>query len=549
MIGVICSSGEREPASEFFELFKTPWEFRSAEGSYHTVICTTGESPAAGRNLTVHFAPDVRPADSPVLVSPSGGNGMPFPVYHPAAPLPPGSGHPLLLADDGARIMAVAETSGSATVIRAAFNPFRELDHLLRTGQPEGFAAYPALDALIDCLRNWITGCGVPLVEIPPVPAGHPFSVCLTHDVDHPSLRRHRLDHTMWGYLLRSTAGSAMEVARGRRGLSYLTRNLKAAASLPMVHLGWKRDSWRSFTDYVGLDAPATPTFFVIPRSGDPGRGNGKPASPHRASGYGAHDIREELEELATGGAEIAVHGIDAWADAASGRHERDTLNAIPAAAARNRGGIRMHWLYADRDTPARLEEAGYRYDSTFGYCSTVGYRAGTTQPYRPPGTKRLRELPLHVMDTALFYPAYLHLRQEEAAARVRPLIDHAESAGGVLTLNWHDRSLFPERQWADSYRDLLRELRRRNPWMPSASQAVDWFDSRRAATFETSIESGETRIRVRTAEPPAGPPLRLRIHRPETATPLPSRRSGGAPFTDLAFTHEVETSLPKYES
>ena len=44
-------------------------------------------------------------------------------------------------------------------------------------------------------------------------------------------------------------------------------------------------------------------------------------------------------------------------------------------------------------------------YDSTIGYNETVGYRAGTTQPYRPLAASRLLELPLHVMDTALFYP------------------------------------------------------------------------------------------------------------------------------------------------
>ena len=44
------------------------------------------------------------------------------------------------------------------------------------------------------------------------------------------------------------------------------------------------------------------------------------------------------------------------------------------------------------------------------GYNETVGYRAGTTQAYKPLEASRLLELPLHVMDTALFYPAYLGL-------------------------------------------------------------------------------------------------------------------------------------------
>ena len=67
-----------------------------------------------------------------------------------------------------------------------------------------------------------------------------------------------------------------------------------------------------------------------------------------------------------------------------------------------------MHWLYYDQQSPVALEQAEAVYDSTIGYKETVGYRAGTTQVYKPLQVTRLLELPMHVMDTALFYPAYL---------------------------------------------------------------------------------------------------------------------------------------------
>ena len=56
---------------------------------------------------------------------------------------------------------------------------------------------------------------------------------------------------------------------------------------------------------------------------------------------------------------------------------------------------------------PQHWRMAGATYDSTIGYNETVGYRAGTTQVYKPLEMTRLLELPLHVMDTAMFYPAY----------------------------------------------------------------------------------------------------------------------------------------------
>src|SRR4051812_46647203 len=38
MIGVICKHSEREVVEEFFQLFKTPWEFYSDAQSYELVI-------------------------------------------------------------------------------------------------------------------------------------------------------------------------------------------------------------------------------------------------------------------------------------------------------------------------------------------------------------------------------------------------------------------------------------------------------------------------------------------------------------------------------
>ncbi len=82
------------------------------------------------------------------------------------------------------------------------------------------------------------------------------------------------------------------------------------------------------------------------------------------------------------GGFEVGLHGIDAWADKDSAAEERRRLEPRSGTAGL---GVRMHWLYWDKDTFRILDEAGFAYDSTFGYNDTVGYRAGTVQAYRPP--------------------------------------------------------------------------------------------------------------------------------------------------------------------
>ena len=115
--------------------------------------------------------------------------------------------------------------------------------------------------------------------------------------------------------------------------------------------------------------------------------------------------------------------------------------------------GLRMHWLYFDpKRSPEILDQAGFDYDSTCGYNETVGFRAGTAQVFRPLGTRHLLELPLLIMDTAMFYPAYMNLTDRAARSVVQQLIQHVQRFGGALTINWHDRSLAAERCWDEFY-------------------------------------------------------------------------------------------------
>ena len=191
-----------------------------------------------------------------------------------------------------------------------------------------------------------------------------------------------------------------------------------------------------------------------------------------------------------------------------------------------------MHWLFFSEKSPATLEKAGFSYDSTVGYNETVGYRAGTTQAFKPLDVQTILELPLHIMDTALFYPAYLNLSPEQAAAVIRTMVENAVRFGGVLTVNWHDRSIAPERLWDAAYIHLLDELKTRHAWFATASDSVAWFRKRRSAVIESvTREAGDGSFRVKVSLPNGEdllPGLTLRVHKP-----APS----GAPNADRQFT------------
>jgi len=46
MIGVICNPEQRPVAEEFFQLFKSPWEFFCEGETYEVVLTTAGRPPS-----------------------------------------------------------------------------------------------------------------------------------------------------------------------------------------------------------------------------------------------------------------------------------------------------------------------------------------------------------------------------------------------------------------------------------------------------------------------------------------------------------------------
>ena len=129
----------------------------------------------------------------------------------------------------------------------------------------------------------------------------------------------------------------------------------------------------------------------------------------------------------------------------------------------------------------------------------------------------------MNIMDTALFYQSYMNLAPAAARREVDRLIDCAVRLGGVLTINWHDRSLAPERMWDEFYIDLLRELRRRGAWLTSAREAVAWFRARREAQMDGAVASSIS---------PGLPGLQIVRHEPVARHAL---RSGSREFSGSA--------------
>jgi hypothetical protein len=519
MIGVIANGIEPSTVAEFFELFKTPWEFWRPATRYDVLLCSNSPVPENDASVLLIYGSqrqafersrgiETRSIRGPGFVT---FRGRRMPIYGNCL-LFDGQGDKVLLHDETGSATAVSTAPGPQAMVRLGFDLFEEVHHLLTKGQPAELANIPTLELHIGLLRELIVSQRVPLVEILPVPAGYHFTVCLTHDVDHPRLHHHKCDYTMFGFLYRALIGSVIQFCSGRRSLQQVAANWKAALSLPLVFAGIIKDFWNQLDRYLELEMGLASTFFVIPTKGDPGVDYHGRTRAKRASRYALADIAEDLKKLLSANREIAVHGIDAWRDSAKGCDERQRIQGITRAA---EIGVRMHWLYFNSQSPMTLEKSGFSYDSTVGYNETIGYRAGTAQVFKHPDVDRLLELPLHIMDTALFYPSYMNLSDDQARVAMLPLIENVTKFGGVLTINWHDRSLGPERLWGDAYVTLLRDLRTRTPWFATAAQTVSWFRRRRAASFaRIAQDGGSVRVQAACASTTIDlPPLTLRVY------------------------------------
>jgi hypothetical protein len=550
LIGVIPKTAQMTIVEEFFELFKTPWEFYRPGQAYDVVIATADEIPQVHAKLLLVYGPARRSIDPRLGIVAAGRHqgailserDTLLPIYGEMLTFADGSeGIPQVKA--GSAIAGLRVGSSDSTVMRLGYDLFEEVRFLFSSGQPIEHAHIPTLEIHIRMLRHWILDAGIPLLEIPPAPARQSFIVCLTHDIDFVGIRNHRFDHSMWGFVYRATVGALLNLIRGRISLTGLFRSWLAAASLPFVYAGWARDFWEPFEWYMGIEKGLPATYFLIPfkrRQGEnvPGR-----HASRRATAYDVGDLPHWTATLLEQGCELGVHGIDAWHSADKGR---DELAKIEAVTGESSIGIRIHWLLRDANTPSVLERAGYAYDSTFGYNETAGYRAGTSQVFRPLGAQILLELPLHIQDGALFYPHRLDLSEAEAEKRCQALIDNARQFGGVLTLLWHDRSHGPERFWGDFYVRLLQTLRSSDGWFGTAAQVISWFRKRREVRFErVEAADGTAQTSLRYHGEEILPPLNIRVHRPYGgATDPGSRCETTSDFVDIPWNGETGDEL-----
>jgi hypothetical protein len=554
LIGVVANRDEYEAVEEFFQLFKTPWEFFRPEKKYKVLLCTTMNADLPLSDLTILFSSHSTTFDREHTIQVESLNpeklvycqeGV-LPLYKRVSRLGGQGWDHLLTIQATDEPVAIRKSIEGQTTVRVGFDLFLEVRHLLTRGQRIDHALIPTIDRFISTMRKWILDAGIPVCEIPPTPDGYRFIGCMTHDVDFLRFRDHFMDRTFFGFLHRVLFSTPRNFILGKVSFNVLIKNLVAVLLSPMVYLGLLNDFWDLAEKYADIEGDIPSTFFIIPFKGVPGENPDGSPDPGRRSRYGADDLGDYLNKSLERGCEIAVHGIDSWVSPDMGEKERSAVSAVTDIPAQ---GMRTHWLYFSPDSFRHLEEAGFTYDSSIGYNEAVGFRCGTTQAFRPLGVNVLLEIPLHVMDTALLYPGRMSLGYEEAMSRIKSVLAPYRSLGGVMTINWHHRSIGPERYWDELYMEVVAMLKDSEAWFATASSTAKWFRKRRLVSFqEMEVASDRLRIKGSCSEDNSSPGLVLRIHLPVNSY-FGSRPNGGpegiSGYQDFPVTDHLDLTVP----
>ena len=152
MIGVLLNPSDLETASEFFELFKTPWEPAVAGRRYRAVLCTDGSFADYDADVILVYSSREQGVDreAGVLVHPANGpvgvvwGEWTFPIYRGVG-ICDQAGHEGALKASGKSIDC-RYAAGRRIVRRIGYDLFAEVRYLLTESQPVAWARTPTLD-------------------------------------------------------------------------------------------------------------------------------------------------------------------------------------------------------------------------------------------------------------------------------------------------------------------------------------------------------------------------------------------------------------------
>ena len=299
-------------------------------------------------------------------------------------------------------------------------------------------------------------------------PGGKKFALVLTHDVDDISYMTPRKAFRQLLQHLRCKPKCVKTAMRDIRDLF----------SRPNDNIELQK--WMEIEDSFGFHS----TFFFLPDKIE------KPHLYDPVYRYGDEmpfdgrqiSLKEAMQKIDQMGWGVGLHG--SYYSATTPGLLKEQKTQLEAALGKEVISTRQHWLHYDINvTPVLQSEAGFKVDSTQGFNRSVGFRAGTAFPYfcfdhKSGKSLPILEVPLNIMDSALFNPNALEYNAEFAQKHCLKFLDIVESVGGCLTLNFHPNYLSDER-FISTYKFILQEAHIRGAWGCSIEELYHFWINR----------------------------------------------------------------------
>lgn len=326
---------------------------------------------------------------------------------------------------------------------------------------------------------RWLAAQREELGQLVPLwPDRRPFAICLTHDVDVVSgkLTPKQVARTVRAAFAPDGRRSPLRVLRPavRAARALRTGIVRAPSLAATIERSVALEAERGLTASY---------FFTVPPAGRWTRWDCVYAPDDRCTFRGAEQrLGDVMSTLRAEGFDIGLHGSyeSARTPGVLGR-ERARLQTATGAPIDT---TRQHFLHWDvRWTPRIQEEAGLRADSSLGFNRTVGFRAGTSLPFRQFDVAADRaldlvEVPLAVQDAALLGPIGMQRGTRETRDVVEQLVGEIAAVGGLLTCVFHpDKLARPE--WLSLYEWTLDRAVDSGAWVTSAAGIDTWWRER----------------------------------------------------------------------
>lgn len=289
----------------------------------------------------------------------------------------------------------------------------------------------------------------------PKYPEGKKFAVCLVHNIDviFPSLSD--TFYSSYRYM--------------KTGL------LKDSFRMLFSRLSRKVNPLFNFEEIIELERKygATSVFhFAVLDKGDKGYN------------YNISDLACELKSIRENGWEVGFLGSQGSCFDLKNIVSRK-LKLEDVLRDKVVGYGNPYHCFTTSETWKILDLAGFEYTATFVDPECMDLSRSMYYPFRAHGVEENKEmditvLPLNIMDSAIVCSFVntngMSIGVEEAWRSTKKLIDKVSECSGMLAVLWPNTSMLGE--GLDFYERMLSYCSRKNAWMTSGKEIIDWWVS-----------------------------------------------------------------------